>query len=619
MRRSIFDAAGGRCSKCDVRIGVDFHADHVIPYSMGGATALINAQALCARCNLVKGDRMNFGKYYQIASRTWQKEALAKCWRTFTAGRQRFLMAAAPGAGKTRAAAAIARLMLDAGRVEQVVVVAPRTKVAEQWIDALNKADVPSAQWSVVRSLRESGPVLNPVMTFQGLSQDPSRVQYFCSQRPTLVIIDELHHAASGASWGDSALHAFDNSMHILKLTGTPFRTDGNQIVWLDYDDDDVDASIALIDEDDSYVLSYGSAVELGYCRAIAFDYWTPKGGIVVRDEDGGTEHFKTLGDLTNRTRGMALSALFNWDGRGGNTDALESYLQSAHSALLDAKEYAPDAGGLVVAANVRHARLMANLLTKITGQEATIVNHTMPNASQVIDDFAEGKTGTDWIIAVSMIAEGTDIPRLRVLAFASRIKSELYFRQVMGRVVRKQTVSGHGDHARCLVPAAEPWCSYAKEVEDEIGYVVRRRPTDNPLADGVTPQGDLTVTDSVETTVIDPVQITTDGLPTEVQPVVVPPDNLPPIIPPIDRGDLHDDGDDQRIPPPPRPRVYVDPLDGWARNGGALRGVELTESQLEIGARIRDQRISAATTSVAALLAASISPHGWFLLDSSQ
>ena len=62
QRRTIFARAGDRCEhtsllgrRCKAR---PTHADHVHPWSRGGATTLANAQALCARHNLAKSDHV---------------------------------------------------------------------------------------------------------------------------------------------------------------------------------------------------------------------------------------------------------------------------------------------------------------------------------------------------------------------------------------------------------------------------------------------------------------------------------------------------------------------------------------------------------------------------------
>lgn len=44
----------GRCGYCRVRLGADFHVDHIIALSRGGSNARRNLQLLCAPCNISK-------------------------------------------------------------------------------------------------------------------------------------------------------------------------------------------------------------------------------------------------------------------------------------------------------------------------------------------------------------------------------------------------------------------------------------------------------------------------------------------------------------------------------------------------------------------------------------
>jgi len=47
-----------RCAHCDSEINLaNVHIDHIKPFSKGGLTILVNLQALCAGCNLGKGNR----------------------------------------------------------------------------------------------------------------------------------------------------------------------------------------------------------------------------------------------------------------------------------------------------------------------------------------------------------------------------------------------------------------------------------------------------------------------------------------------------------------------------------------------------------------------------------
>ena len=57
QKLTILKRAGYCCEICSVSLTPEnFHADHKIPYSLGGEIAVYNGQALCATCNLKKGN-----------------------------------------------------------------------------------------------------------------------------------------------------------------------------------------------------------------------------------------------------------------------------------------------------------------------------------------------------------------------------------------------------------------------------------------------------------------------------------------------------------------------------------------------------------------------------------
>ncbi|MDN9032305.1 DEAD/DEAH box helicase, partial [Enterobacter hormaechei] len=87
------------------------------------------------------------------------------------------------------------------------------------------------------------------------------------------------------------------------------------------------------------------------------------------------------------------------------------------------------------------------------------------PDAQQVINAFRS--SACRWIVAVGMISEGTDIPRLQVCCYLSRIRTELHYRQVLGRVLRR---TGESDDQAWLFMLAEPTLqSFAERIADDL------------------------------------------------------------------------------------------------------------------------------------------------------
>ncbi len=96
-----------------------------------------------------------------------------------------------------------------------------------------------------------------------------------------------------------------------------------------------------------------------------------------------------------------------------------------------------PDAGALAIAMNQEHARFLAGFVEARTGAKPAIVLSDEDDASRRIASFA--RSDDPWIVAVHMVSEGVDIPRLRVGVYASNVVTEMYFRQFCGRFVRAQ------------------------------------------------------------------------------------------------------------------------------------------------------------------------------------
>ena len=153
--------------------------------------------------------------------------------------------------------------------------------------------------------------------------------------------------------------------------------------------------------------------------------------------------------------------------------DGLPKILASAHERLLALRKGDHrDAGGLVIAADSTHARRIAKVLRETCGVTPTVVLHAEARAHQKLQAF---RTGRDpWIVAVNMVSEGVDIPRLRVGVYATAAKTPLIFRQIIGRFVR--TIQGRpaGEHSWVYLPGDPVLRVHAGEVETELRHVLR-------------------------------------------------------------------------------------------------------------------------------------------------
>jgi superfamily II DNA or RNA helicase len=241
--------------------------------------------------------------------------------------------------------------------------------------------------------------------------------------RDAFVILDEVHHAAEDRAWGDSLRLAFDGAANRLSLSGTPFRSDTNAIPFVRY---------RLDEAESDFEYGYGDALADG--RVVRPVYFPRIDGQMEWTAPDGSTHEATFEDALDRVlAGQRLRTALSVEG-----EWLPAVLRKAHQQLLDVRRTQPDAGGLVIAIDQEHARGIARILRDRLGVPAEVVTSEDPTASSKIARFA-GSTAP-WIVAVRMVSEGVDIPRLRVGVLATTTTTELFFRQAVGRLVRWTT-----------------------------------------------------------------------------------------------------------------------------------------------------------------------------------
>jgi superfamily II DNA or RNA helicase len=82
-------------------------------------------------------------------------------------------------------------------------------------------------------------------------------------------------------------------------------------------------------------------------------------------------------------------------------------------------------------------------MLARVTGVQSVPVAASKDSNGIDASDQAQktikafGESRDRWLVAVAMVSEGVDIPQLRVGVYATNKRTELFFRQVLGRLVR--------------------------------------------------------------------------------------------------------------------------------------------------------------------------------------
>ncbi|MEV1169680.1 DEAD/DEAH box helicase [Nonomuraea sp. NPDC049784] len=402
--------------------------------------------------------------------RAWQEEAFDLYFRREP---RDFLTVATPGAGKTTYALRIASELLANGVIRAVTVVTPTEHLKRQWADAASRVGIaidPEFKNSQGATSRDYTGV---AVTYAQVAMHPALHRARTEARKTLVIFDEIHHAGDAKSWGDGVREAFEPATRRLQLTGTPFRSDDNPIPFVGYEEDGEGLKRSVAD----YSYGYGPALDDGVVRPVIFLAYS---GEMKWRTRAGDEIAATLGTpLTKDQLSQAWRAALDPKG-----DWIRQVMQAADRRLTEVRRGVPDAGGLVIATDHETARAYARHLRNITGEGATVVLSDDPGASKKIKAFAASEDR--WLVAVRMVSEGVDIPRLCVGVYATSTSTPLFFAQAVGRFVRARK---RGEMASVFLPSVPTLMGLANEMEVERDHVLNKRPPEDGLDDSLLEQ----------------------------------------------------------------------------------------------------------------------------------
>lgn len=388
------------------------------------------------------------------ALRGWQRRAMVKY---LSAAPRDFLAVATPGAGKTTFALRIAGELLSSGVVERVTVVVPTEHLKIQWAQSAGRLGISLDPKFSNSSAQNSDEYHGVVVTYAQVASHPGRHRVRTENRRTLVIFDEIHHGGDAKSWGDAIREAFDDATRRLSLTGTPFRSDDSPIPFVDYELGPDGHRHSRAD----HVYGYADALADGVVRPVVFLAYS--GESRWRDS-AGDEHSARLGEpltaeQTTRAWKTALNPAGEW---------MPAVIAAADKRLEQKRQHVPDAGGMIIATDQTAARAYAKLLTDITGEAPTVVLSDDKGASERISQYSAASTR--WLVAVRMVSEGVDVPRLAVGVYATSASTPLFFAQAIGRFVRSRKP---GETASIFLPSVPNLLVLASEMEAQRNHVL--------------------------------------------------------------------------------------------------------------------------------------------------
>jgi superfamily II DNA or RNA helicase len=389
--------------------------------------------------------------------RAWQHAALQAY--EAESPRRDFLVTATPGSGKTTFALTLARRLLARRAIDRVIVVCPTDHLRTQWADAADRLgiDLDAALSNGVGPVRPD--LAGYVTTYAQVAGKPALHAARAVARRSLVVLDEVHHAGDGLSWGEAVASAFEHAARRVCLTGTPFRTRPDErIPFVRYDPDAAGGWCSSAD----FTYGYREALRDGVVRPVVFAAYT--GTSRWRNSAGEVIAASLSERSTKRTEATAWRTALNPKGRW-----VSHVIAAMDERITHLRESGmSDAAGLVLASDQDDARAYAAIVSQVTGHQPVVILSDDPKASDKIAAFTHG---TERIaVCVRMVSEGVDVPRAACLAWMTSYRTPLFFAQGVGRVVRARA---SGESATVFLPAVRPLLALAAELEDERNHVI--------------------------------------------------------------------------------------------------------------------------------------------------
>ncbi len=386
--------------------------------------------------------------------RAWQRRAITK----YLANKpQDFLAVATPGAGKTVFGLRVASELLADRVVEQVTIVTPTEHLKHQWAGAAAAAGIPIDPNFRNSAGATSSDYRGVAVTYAQVAAHPMLHRVRTENRKTLVILDEIHHGGDAKSWGDGIREAFTPAVRRLALTGTPFRSDDSPIPFVTYEPD----PSGFMRSKSDHTYGYSDALADGVVRPVIFLAYS---GEASWRTSAGEEFTARLGEpMTAEQTARAWRTALDPEG-----EWIPAVLQAADLRLAQLRQSVPDAGGLVIASDHLAAKAYAKILTRITGRDPVVVLSDDPKASSRIAEFSD--SDDRWLVAVRMVSEGVDVPRLAVGVYATSASTPLFFAQAVGRFVRARRP---GETASVFLPCVPVLLELAAQLEAQRDHVL--------------------------------------------------------------------------------------------------------------------------------------------------
>lgn len=413
--------------------------------------------------------------------RPWQNECFEKFQKKIRDGGTNFIFEACMGAGKSPMAAMMAKSLVTDHNIHHVIALVPWRSIQEGMLTAFGNFDLdPRERFFIAgrRLVRQPRPRMPSTITLYQEICCPQAIEtirmWMADAWQFALICDEIHHTNEiNSSWGEYVEQLQSLAKYSVFMSGTYFRGDKMPISCIPLDEKGIPVK--------DYRFPYEEGVREGVVRAVTESEIDAK--VVLYDRRKDKKYEIDLSAVTDKEFSEAKKQVLDPTG-----ECIRHMIELVHRDLMLVRDRFPDAACLFVCRpgggdnytaegserqEDRHVQVIAQQIERITGLRPTIVTHHDRDSQAKITRF---RRGTDpYLVAVNMVSEGCDIPRLRAVAFCRYTDSEMLFRQIVGRALRLHAPED-GTPALIYIPVFPQLLEFAKRIYDEAQEGIRNR-----------------------------------------------------------------------------------------------------------------------------------------------
>lgn len=492
LRAALYYSADGLCQKCGNPLPDDWHADHVIPWSVTQRTNVFEMQALCRSCNLHKGDkivqRLPIFDFNKDKFRLGQIGAFDETVLRISQKESHTAIVLPTRYGKSDYMRMTGLYLLQQGVVSGVMVMTPNrvlrnqivnnAKLAQSFRYYETKLERINARGERVRGISpynmSNSPDIEKMVDSELVAATTSMVSHNLATIlhwidhlkyrygvPPVVFVDEAHTSGDQNAWGRTIAALADAGTYIVLCTATPYRTDGQPIPGFRIDPISV--------EEMSGRQRLGAHVYLRQGRRVVYKLLAHH---VTTFQQAWQESVlcqvsREPFDVDLREHGMdgyedyMLSSLGETSSRRAlyeavrNPDVVKDGVRRLVRNLRYRRRDAPETAGIVFVGaddggdfdddydelNNQSANQYANMVRdalREEGPEFKVVIATSKidgDPAQNIEEFAKGPRGGDVLVVKMMASAGLDIARLKVALDLSTVRTPVSFVQRVMRI----------------------------------------------------------------------------------------------------------------------------------------------------------------------------------------